>query len=158
MARILSSAALIAALFCLFWCPDSYASQDFPGAMRPTEKLCGKPFPMSVVNIVCAGRDCPSPPELQRLKLEAVKGSSEAAEKLSVYYGTVVQDYDQDLHWLTIAAEDGSVRAMQNLGVELRAYREAGCLRDEYTSVRAQFWLDKSKNTTDHSIPKTNVK
>jgi len=50
---------------------------------------------------------------------KAETGDAEAAFRLSGYYGFARQDYEQEQHWLTVAARNGHATAQYNLASDL---------------------------------------
>jgi TPR repeat protein len=77
------------------------------------------------------------PAELPRVQDDALKGSGEAALRLAMFYNFVVLDLNAGHYWLTIAAENGSVMGMYNLGQNLRAQG------DRQSKLRARYWFER---------------
>lgn len=78
--------------------------------------------------------------EMPGLKEQALSGSGEAALRLSNYYDMVALDLGAGLRWLTIAAENGSIPGMYNLGQRLKM---TGRPQD---IVRARYWFGRVEN------------
>jgi TPR repeat protein len=77
--------------------------------------------------------------ELPAVREQALRGSGEAAKKLSSYYDFVKMDYAAGLYWATIGAENGDAVEMYNVGVSLA--HEQGREND----IRSRFWLERAK-------------
>jgi TPR repeat protein len=75
--------------------------------------------------------------EIPWVREEAPKGSGEAALRLEKFYGAIVLDMKEWQYRLTIAAENGSVVGMYNLGQYLRDKGEPESL------VRARYWYER---------------
>jgi|HubBroStandDraft_1064217.scaffolds.fasta_scaffold31324_2 TPR repeat protein len=77
--------------------------------------------------------------DLPAVREQALRGSGEAAKKLSSYYEFVKMDHAAGLYWTTIGAENGDVIEMYNAGVFLT--REEG----HENTIRARFWFQRAK-------------
>lgn len=75
--------------------------------------------------------------EIPRVREEALKGAGEAALRLAMFYNLVALDLNEGHYWLTIAAENGSVMGMYNLGQNLRAQG------DRQSKLRARYWFER---------------
>jgi len=76
--------------------------------------------------------------QLQTLAVEAMGGSSEAASKISVFYGFVVLNPMEKRRWALIAAENGDPVAQYNV------YEDFMNNDTALDRERALFWLRKS--------------
>ncbi|HXH11320.1 MAG TPA: hypothetical protein VNP04_16355 [Alphaproteobacteria bacterium] len=76
--------------------------------------------------------------ELPSLKHEALKGSPDAAFRLSLYYESVRLDFKEGLFWTQIAAENGHPSGQYNYGFRLRNDP------DPRNRLRARFWLERA--------------
>lgn len=103
------------------------------------------PTPVSAVP-----RSTPAPPmmnadlelsktELERFRTAGLSGDGAAAEKVADYYGFILMSVSDELHWRTIAAEDGDPTAEYNLGVRLSDPSP------HYDNARAIFWLKRAR-------------
>jgi TPR repeat protein len=75
--------------------------------------------------------------QLDDLQKAALQGNAEAALKLANFYNFSTIDPEKGLYWTTIAAENGSVVGMYNLGQSLRH------LPDWQSKARAKYWFKK---------------
>lgn len=78
--------------------------------------------------------------QLQKLSVEAMRGSSEAASKISVFYGFVLLNQMEERRWALIAAENGDPVAQYNV------YEDFVNNDTALDRERALFWLRKSAN------------
>ncbi|NII53788.1 sel1 repeat family protein [Luteibacter sp. SG786] len=78
--------------------------------------------------------------QLQTLAVEAMRGSSEAASKISVFYGFVLVNPMEERRWALIAAENGDPVAQYNV------YEDFMNNDTALDRERALFWLRKSAN------------
>lgn len=76
--------------------------------------------------------------QLQTLAVEAMRGSSEAASKISVFYGFVLLNPMEERRWALIAAENGDPVAQYNV------YEDFMNNDTALDRERALFWLRKS--------------
>ena len=78
-------------------------------------------------------------PETQIASLQesALKGDTSDANKLYDFYVFYKNNYDEGMYWVTIAAENGDVRAMYNLA-DLSTI-----LAGKKGKIRARFWFEK---------------
>ncbi|SFW28227.1 sel1 repeat family protein [Luteibacter sp. UNCMF366Tsu5.1] len=78
--------------------------------------------------------------QLQTLAVEAMRGSSEAASKISIFYGFVLLNPMEERRWALIAAENGDPVAQYNV------YEDFMNNDTALDRERALFWLRKSAN------------
>ncbi len=78
--------------------------------------------------------------QLQKLSVEAMRGSSQAASKISVFYGFVLLNPMEERRWALIAAENGDPVAQYNV------YEDFVDNDTVLDRERALFWLRKSAN------------
>lgn len=76
--------------------------------------------------------------QLRKLAVEAMRGSSEAASKISVFYGFVTLNPMEERRWALIAAENGDPVAQYNV------YEDFMNNDTALDRERALFWLRKS--------------
>lgn len=81
--------------------------------------------------------------EISRYEGQALDGSVDAAEKLANFYGMLKLDFNQELYWDQVAAENGSPSAMNNYWVIGRLSENPNVRR------RALFWLRKGASLGD---------
>jgi hypothetical protein len=81
--------------------------------------------------------------EVSRYHGEALDGSAEAATKLANYYGFVVLNFEKELYWLQIAAENGDIKAMYSYWVIASQDEDADVRR------RGTFWLKRAASLGD---------
>lgn len=79
-----------------------------------------------------------TPQERLTLAVEAMRGSSEAASKISVFYGFVLLNPIEERRWALIAAENGDPVAQYNV------YEDFVNNDTALDRERALFWLRKS--------------
>ena len=77
--------------------------------------------------------------EIGNLSQKADAGDTDAAIKLSRYYGFWKFDVEQEIKWMTKAAENGDAGSQYNLGV----FYSEGKFAD---LVKARFWFEKAKS------------
>jgi TPR repeat protein len=78
--------------------------------------------------------------QLRELAVEAMRGSSEAASKISIFYGFVLLNPIEERRWALIAAENGDPVAQYNV------YEDFVNNDTALDRERALFWLKKSAN------------
>ncbi len=78
--------------------------------------------------------------QLLELSVEAMRGSSEAASKISIFYGFVLLNPMEERRWALIAAENGDPVAQYNV------YEDFVSNDTALDRERALFWLKKSAN------------
>ena len=76
--------------------------------------------------------------EINKYKILASSGNTEAANRLFRYYNIVALNYPEAIKWLTVAAENGDPLSQYNLG---NLY-SVPPLSDNKVAI---FWLEKSK-------------
>ena len=79
-------------------------------------------------------------PQLRSLAVEAMRGSSEATSKISLFYGFVLLNPVEERRWALIAAENGDPVAQYNV------YEDFVNNDTALDRERALFWLRKSAN------------
>lgn len=79
----------------------------------------------------------------QALAVEAMRGSSEAATKLFLFYGFVALNPTEEHRWVIIGAENGDPVAQYNL------YQDLVNSDDDLEKRRAEFWLRKAAAAGD---------
>lgn len=84
-----------------------------------------------------------TPPQRTALAIEAMRGSSDAATKIALFYGFVALDPVEEHRWVVIAAENGDPVAQYN------AYQDFMNYGTELDKERAMFWLKKSAGAGD---------
>jgi TPR repeat protein len=84
--------------------------------------------------------------ELASLKKDALAGSGPAAYRLAQYYGFAALDFDKQLYWMTIAAENGDLTGTYGLGW-LLANKSS-----EIDKLRARYWLERSRDQGQEPI------
>lgn len=104
------------------------------------------PIP-EVATATSADADILDPETLRRLEPQGLSGDSEAAFKLALHYGADAKS-QEERYWLTIAAENGSFSAMQNLSVILCSPT------DQRECPRAVFWLKEIKRRAPAAVTK----
>jgi hypothetical protein len=81
--------------------------------------------------------------EVAKYSGEALDGSAAAAEKLANFYGFIILDFEKELYWLQIGAEDGDVNAMHSYWVIARLNEDPDVRR------RGLFWLKRAASLGD---------
>lgn len=84
-----------------------------------------------------------TPPQRTALAIEAMRGSSDAATKIALFYGFVALNPVEEHRWVVIAAENGDPVAQYN------AYQDFMNYGTELDKERAMFWLRKSAGAGD---------
>lgn len=84
-----------------------------------------------------------TPQQRMELAVEAMRGSSEAATKIAVFFGFVALNPTEQHRWVIIAAENGDAVAQFN------AYQDFMHYDTELDRERALFWLKKSAASGD---------
>ncbi|MDF3983698.1 hypothetical protein P3W24_12245 [Luteibacter sp. PPL201] len=84
-----------------------------------------------------------TPQQRVTLAVEAMRGSSEAAAKISMFYGFVALNPIEQHRWAVIAAENGDPVDQFN------AYQDFMNYGTELDKERALFWLRKSASAGD---------
>jgi TPR repeat protein len=78
--------------------------------------------------------------DLEPLKTAALAGSGQAAYRLAQYYGFALLNFEEQLHWMTIAAENSDQTGIYGLGFLLAKKP------DPASRIRARYWLEKSRD------------
>jgi TPR repeat protein len=81
--------------------------------------------------------------EIEVLIPQALRGSAEAASRLSDHYGFVRFDHAEDMYWAQIAAENGGTINEYNYGLMLKEDD------DPKMRLRARFWLERAARAGD---------
>jgi TPR repeat protein len=79
----------------------------------------------------------------QALAVEAMRGSTEAATKLFLFYGFVALNPTEEHRWVVVGAENGDPVAQYNL------YKDLINSDDDLDKLRAEFWLKKAAAAGD---------
>lgn len=84
--------------------------------------------------------------ELPKLEDDALRGSSDAAHRLSLFYDMVKMDSKEATYWAQIEAENGSPRGQYTYAFHL--YKDS----DPKKRIRARYWLELAlKNGEPHA-------
>jgi len=79
--------------------------------------------------------------DLPRIKMDALQGSGTAAHRLARYYGFVKMDFQKELYWERIAAENGDNPIyMYSYALTLRDLPNV----DKNERARIHFWMKKA--------------
>ena len=104
-----------------------------PSPVSGGEKPPGAPAAVGNQSFYMSQADIP------RLQDQALSGSGAAAYRLAQHYGFAAFDHEEELYWMSVAAENGDVRAAYGFGL-LLSHR--GSERDK---ARARYWLTRAK-------------